>query len=54
VAKAERNGAVMLSRTSATIKNSDKALKTASLEIAENPCRKNGGGVRSSVPSDMW
>eukprot|EP00952_Eustigmatos_sp_NYUAD-ZCMA_P000327 1006-Eustigmatos_ZCMA.PRE.1 len=29
------------------------ALKTISLDRAEGPCLKNGGGVRSSVPSGM-
>src|SRR3954463_7834936 len=50
---AERKGWVMRKRVSATIRNSASALHTISLESAEGPCLKKGGGVRSRVPKGM-
>src|SRR5215210_1079451 len=53
VAMAARTGCVMRKRASATIRNSASALQTISLESADGPCLKNGGGVRSRVPKGM-
>ena len=40
-------------RVSATIRNSASALNTVSLDNADGPWRKKGGGVLSRVPSGM-
>src|SRR4051812_26705462 len=53
MATAERTGCVILKRESATIRNSAKALHTISLERADGPCLKKGGGVRSRVPNGI-
>src|SRR3990167_10916696 len=50
---AARTGAASRKRTSATIRNSATALNTMSLDMADGPCLKKGGGVRSRVPSGM-
>ncbi|GAB4206993.1 MAG: hypothetical protein Fur0019_10940 [Tibeticola sp.] len=48
-----RIGSEILSRVSATIRNTDRALKTINFDRADGPCLKKGGGVRSRVPSGM-
>ena len=53
VATTIRSGCVILNRVSATIRNSASALNTVSLDSAEGPCLKKGGGVRSRVPKGM-
>src|SRR3954470_18607518 len=53
VATAARSGCVSLKRVSATMRNSARALNTISLDSADGPCLKKGGGVRSSVPSGI-
>jgi len=50
---AARSGVANSKRVSATIRNSASAEKKASFVSADGPWRKNGGGVRSKVPSDM-
>src|SRR5205085_101724 len=46
-----RIGWVSLKRVSATIRKTASAEQKVSLVNADGPCRKNGGGVRSRVPS---
>jgi hypothetical protein len=53
VLNAARTGWVMRKRVSATIKNSARALKNISLDKADGPCLKKGGGDLSRVPKGM-
>src|SRR5688572_27313397 len=53
VATSTRSGWVILKRVSATIRNNARAEQNISLVSADGPCRKNGGGVRSRVPSGI-
>ena len=53
VAAAERSGCVSFRRASATMRNSASAPKKTSLDSADGPCLKKGGGVRSRVPRGM-
>ena len=53
MARPWRMGWTKLKRESATIKKSASAEKKISLLSDDGPWRKNGGGVRSIVPSCM-
>src|SRR5512140_1356023 len=53
VAITARSGCEMRKRASATIRNSASALQTISLDSAEGPCLKKGGGLRSRVPKGI-
>jgi hypothetical protein len=44
---------ITLKRASATIRKKASAEKNNSFVSADGPCLKNGGGVRSMLPSDM-
>ena len=48
-----RTGCEMPKRLSATIKNRAKAPQKTSLDSADGPCLKKGGGVWSRVPKGM-
>src|SRR3954470_17121227 len=50
-APAPRSGCGSLERVSATMRNSASALNTISLDSADGPCLKKGGGLRSRVPN---
>src|SRR5665647_1688218 len=53
VPTAARSGWAIRYRESATIRKSARALHTMSLDTAEGPCLKKGGGLRSRVPNGM-